>query len=372
MVVLTALALAPSAPAWPRSYFTGPLGARNLLPATRGGALVGIFHHDPNGTLDEQKAAIRAREAYAGRRFDAYHVFLGGAGTYNGIRHCVHADGVKMVVWAHRRGGIPLVSWTPKRSTSRSLLRDINAGRKDACFRAVANLLHRYPFRIMLRPMHEFDEGQYGRKADGTSDYPNDGSGKPFIAAWRRMVHIFERRAPNVGFFWCPIDSFNRRYQAESYPGNAYVDWVGADRYNRATGWPSPLHPGWAEFWEMFKYPQLDLSDPLSRTVYSRYSSRKPFFVGETSTKFDPSDVNRKGNWYRSIALAKDPFDSIRYMPNLIGVSISDFYSVAEGNDWRVDRDQGPNTGGEGGFSPQSYAGWRDWVRTPRWNVGRR
>jgi hypothetical protein len=361
-----------SATRWPASYFTGPLGTRNILPATRGGALVGIFSGIPNGTIDQQKAATKAREAYAGRRFDVYHTFLGGAGTYNGIRHCAYANGVKMVRWAHFRGGVPLLSWTPKRSTKRSLLRDINAGRKDACFRAIANLLGKYRFRIMLRPMHEFDQGQYGKRADGTSDYANNGSGKPFIAAWRRIVRIFERRAPNVGFFWCPIDSVNRDYQAKSYPGNAYVDWVGADRYNRATGWPSPLHPGWAEFWEMLKYPQIDSTDPLSRSVYSRYSWRKPFFVGETSSKFDTSDINRKGNWYRNIARAKRPRDSIRYMRNLIGVSISDFYVATEGNDWRIDRDQGWNGPGEGAFSPESYAGWRDWVRSPRWNVGRR
>jgi hypothetical protein len=361
-----------SAARWPASYFTGPLGTKNILPATRGGALVGIFHRDPNGTLEEQKAAIRAREAYAGRRFDVYHNFLGGAGTYNGIRNCAHASGIKMVRWVHRRGGVPLVSWTPKRSTTKSLLRDINKGRKDACFRAIANRLGQYRFRIMLRPMHEFDQGQYGRRADGTSDYPNDGSGKPFIAAWRRIVRIFERRAPRVGFFWCPIDSVDRRYQAKSYPGNAYVDWVGADRYNRAAGWPSPLHPGWAEFWEMLNYPQLNSSDPLTRSVYSRYSRRKPFFVGETSSKFDTSDINRKGNWYRHIARAKRPRDSIRYMRNLIGVSISDFYAAVGDDDWRVDRDQGPNGTGEGALSPESYAGWRDWVRSSRWNVGRR
>jgi hypothetical protein len=119
-------------------------------------------------------------------------------------------------------------------------------------------------------------------------------------------------------------------------------------------------------------YPQYDPNDPLATSVYSRYSSRKPFFVGETSSKFDASDINRKGNWYRNIARAKYRIDPIRYMPNLIGVSISDIYVSAEDNDWRVDRDQAPNDTGSGALSPESYAGWRDWVRNPRWNVGRR
>ena len=193
--------------------------------------------------------------------------------------------------------------------------------------------------------------------AAGASDYPNNGSGQPFIDAWRRIVRIFhdEGRAPNVGFFWYPIDSVNRRYQAESYPGDAYVDWVGADRYNRGTGWPSPLHSGWAEFWEMLNYPQFNLSDPLATSVYSRYSSRKPYFVGETSTSSTPVTSAGRATGTGSIASAKDPGDSNRYMPNLIGVSVFDAYVTSEGNDWRVDRNQAPNGTGEGALSPESY-----------------
>jgi hypothetical protein len=92
--------------------------------------------------------------------------------------------------------------------------------------------------------------------------------------------------------------------------------------------------------------------------------------VGETSSKFDADDVHRKANWYRAIAKAKDSNDATRYMPNLIGVTIFDNYVSAEDNDWRVDRNQTATSTGQGSFSSESYAGWRDWVRDPRWNVG--
>ena len=82
---------------WPASYFTGPLGMNNILPATRDGALVGLFHTVPGGTIQEHKAAIAAREAYAGRRFDVYTTFLKGAGTYNGIPNCAYTNGLEMV-----------------------------------------------------------------------------------------------------------------------------------------------------------------------------------------------------------------------------------------------------------------------------------
>jgi hypothetical protein len=38
---------------------------------------------------------------------------------------------------------------------------------------------------------------------------------------------------------------------------------------------------------------------------------------------------------------------------NLIGVSISDFYLATEGNDWRIDRDEGANSSGEGASPAQ-------------------
>jgi beta-mannanase len=57
-----------------------------------------------------------------------------------------------------------------------------------------------------------------------------------FVAAWRRVVDIFrEVGAANVSFAWIPVvypdhpvtwvDSDIAAY----YPGDSYVDWVGAD-----------------------------------------------------------------------------------------------------------------------------------------------
>ena len=57
-------------------------------------------------------------------------------------------------------------------------------------------------------------------------------------------------------------------------------------------------------------------------------------------------------------------------MPNLIGVSVFDAYVTSEGNDWRVDRNQAPTGSAEGTLSSESSEGWRDWVRSPLWNVG--
>jgi beta-mannanase len=57
-----------------------------------------------------------------------------------------------------------------------------------------------------------------------------------FIAAWRHVHDIFTRvGATNVTWVWCPnVHSSNTVPMALVYPGDAYVDWVALDAYNKA------------------------------------------------------------------------------------------------------------------------------------------
>jgi beta-mannanase len=69
---------------------------------------------------------------------------------------------------------------------------------------------------------------------------PTDWTAEKFKQVWRRIHGIFqEKGATNVAFAWCPgamgrnfgkYDSVNS-YKAY-YPGDEYVDWVGASFYN--------------------------------------------------------------------------------------------------------------------------------------------
>ena len=87
--------------------------------------------------------------------------------------------------------------------------------------------------------------------------------GAPFIAAWQRMVNVFKANgASNVGFDWNPEEGVTRSCISSSYPGDAYVDWVGSDWYNvclvgNTSQWCTPLHSGWAQFGELFNYTAL-------------------------------------------------------------------------------------------------------------------
>jgi Glycosyl hydrolase family 26 len=82
---------------------------------------------------------------------------------------------------------------------------------------------------VMLAYHHE-------PEASGSARY---GSAKDFIAAYRRVVSVFRAQgAHNVTFTWQMTDwafgaaSSDRRSAAKWYPGDHYVDTVGADVFN--------------------------------------------------------------------------------------------------------------------------------------------
>jgi hypothetical protein len=70
----------------PTSYFTGPLGRRNILPPKRG-AFLFLFPSGYRDSIRIQQARVLERERFLGRKFDGVHVHYGGGGTYRGIPH---------------------------------------------------------------------------------------------------------------------------------------------------------------------------------------------------------------------------------------------------------------------------------------------
>ena len=148
---------------------------------------------------------------------------LGGGGTFGGIANCAHIypnDAKEQFI--HSRGSIPIVSWGP------NLIAQVNSGGWDVCFTNVANYFKGLGFRIMLRMWWEFDGTWMPWKA-------TVGQEAAWRSAWQRVVGLFDKAgATNVGFWWTPTSWFNRPLSSACYPGDAFVDWVGADGYNQA------------------------------------------------------------------------------------------------------------------------------------------
>lgn len=86
-------------------------------------------------------------------------------------------------------------------------------------------------------------------------------NGAAYIAAWQHIWNLFQQAgAANVAFVW----SANAGGDASPYyPGDAYVDWIAADSYDRS-------HSGASAFGQSFS------------AFYAQWVGRKPLMVAET------------------------------------------------------------------------------------------
>src|ERR1051325_8954409 len=107
--------VAPPPPSgWPASYFTGPLGASNILPASSTGALLILWAGDDGLTPAAWKARVQQRETDCGRHFDGIGIHYGGGGTFQGNASCAYINPTDALEsYANSRGSIPCLSWSP-------------------------------------------------------------------------------------------------------------------------------------------------------------------------------------------------------------------------------------------------------------------
>ncbi|MEO8925583.1 MAG: glycosyl hydrolase [Caulobacteraceae bacterium] len=149
-------------------------------------------------------------------------------------------------------GSIPLVDWSCANVT------DINTGREDATITAEAQGFKAFGKPAFLRWFWEMNLNTVAHSNCGA--YNN---GPTFRAAWQRLWRIFHQvGATNVALVWCP----SAHGDATSYyPGNIYVDWLGADNYDRANEGVLSLHDSFAHF-------------------YAQWAPHgKPIMIGETA-----------------------------------------------------------------------------------------
>lgn len=344
--------------------------------------MIGVQSGFSGSSINDVETRVLALESAAGRLVDVVGIHVGGGGTYGGQASCgFFVDVDPLINWTIAHGSAPYITWTPNRSAvnNDSVCKQIINGNRDACLDAAAALLRDKSVPIMLRVLHEFDFMQYFTRSDSTLDYTTDATqAQAIIDAWRHVVTRFQLQgATNVGFYWCPDEGGGPRSMVGlAYPGDTWVDWVGSDRYNHAdSGFSGCGASGWVDFYRIFNHTTSQCSGQQNYHDRFAVAHGKPFFVGETSTRYDSSITTRKNTWYSDIAKAKDPTDSLRYMSNLIGVSVFDQWVAEENNsDWRIDSNQTAAMAVTGGLGTQSPSfglnGWVTWTADQRWNVG--
>lgn len=273
------------------SWTTGPLGSANIFPS-RPGAFVIDYPGIIGGTFAQVQQLIQMREGFIGRKFAGIHT-----GMFWERGSLIPDDaGDHQLEWIHGRGQIPCLS-----AHVYYTIPETNQGLADPTWTAIADWLKGLGFPVMMRMWWEFNNpAGFPWCVGGTTDI-----GAPFIAAWQRVVAIFKQRGVNnVGFWWCPMEGGDRDGMESSYPGDAYVDWVGSDVYSscyasETSCWQGYAGPGWASFEQLALWTGMP-----HQCALDLYGTRKPFVYGEVGCVLDPARPDLKASWFPALAIS--------------------------------------------------------------------
>ena len=135
-------------------------------------------------------------------------------------------------------GSIPMVTWEPWDPTGTETqpayqLADIIAGTYDTYMTTWLNAAKTWGHPFFLRFAHEMNGNWYP-----WSEQVNGNSAGEYVQAWQHVWDLaVSLGVTNITWVWCPTRIFigDTTQLGPLYPGNAYVDWVGWDAYNRGT-----------------------------------------------------------------------------------------------------------------------------------------
>jgi hypothetical protein len=190
-----------------------------------------------------------------------------------------------------------MISWFPSPAHADKII----SGAADRCIQQFARSVARGSTKVFVRPYWEFNGGWYPFSMDSDGKRASATQEKQI---WQHTVGVIRRNAAaaaKITFVWCPAEGYYNNGDAWNdptpYPGDQYVDWVCSDGYN----WNSSdaycgRHAGWCSFGEVFTHGKVAPAH-TPRGVEHHFRGRKPYMVGETGSKEDPSMPGRKGQW---------------------------------------------------------------------------
>jgi hypothetical protein len=130
----------------------------------------------------------------------------------------------------------------------------------------------------------------------------SSGQGAEFIAAWRKVVTVFRGQGvTNADYLWImtaySFKARDRRRAVDWYPGEAYIDYMGADAYN----WYN-CRPGTSNPWNSLE----QLLNPMR--LFAQGKTIKGLMVPEWASTEDSAQPGRKAQWFADArALFKKP-----------------------------------------------------------------
>ncbi len=172
------------------------------------------------GAGDQYDSTVRFEQSL-GRQLaiiNRFHTFSSGVSSSFHFDRQYIADG-RIVMMSWRATDNPNGT---SGTTDSNRAKKIVAGQFDSQIRAMAQGVKGLNAKVLIRFNWEMDQ------SPGSAQYI--GTPAEFIAAWRYVHDFFEREgATNAVWVWAPrAASFNKGEGQKFYPGDAYVDWIGA------------------------------------------------------------------------------------------------------------------------------------------------
>lgn len=265
-----------------------------VLPPPQG-ALLGA--HVGTGSLAELEATL-------GRKLAVVHKFYAWSDDWpTWVRATLQGGQIPLVTWETWTGGVGIP------------FDDILAGTHDAMIRTRAQAAKAIGRRFFLRWGHEMNGNWY--PWDGTHNGANAAATAKFVSVYRHLHDLFVAEgAANVLWVFCPnfesVPSAAWNQWASYYPGDAYVDWMGFDGYNRGT---SEAGSTWRTFTQ------------VTGTIYAGLAAKgKPIVIAETASTEVGGD---KAAWIRALLPAlRGSYPAVKALV---------WFHMNKSTDWRVD-----------------------------------
>jgi hypothetical protein len=224
-------------------------------------AYFGAYVNPTGGTGTSGEVVTEALETQLGRTLALHMQYVAWGTPGTTVANSVPSFPNGITTNDTNAGRIPVISWTCGNLNTIVATASPTVDVPDYnLIVATAQAVKTYGKPIFLRfdwemnfsnPAHCMGTGNIASKAAG------------FIAAWQNIYNIFAAQGvTNVSWLWNPGGAVTDPDAAPFYPGNAYVDWIGFDGYDKNNA---------NDFGVVFN------------SFYQEFvSNGKPFLIGET------------------------------------------------------------------------------------------
>lgn len=199
-----------------------------------------------------------------------------------------------LINWTIDQGSIPLISIVPRRNDGSRVTWDEIATAPVGS--AVHTELVQHATALAQIDADVWFAFQHEPETVTNISYGTDAD---FIAAYRRFVdEVRAAGGTNVSFLWVmtsyafQLPSTDRRQADKWYPGDAWVDQIGADPYN----W-SDCREGISNTWRSWESGAVAVRD------FAASRPDKGLVIAEFGSVEDPNDPDRKADWVTQIRL---------------------------------------------------------------------